>query len=151
MEWNTVTWYSKVIAVVLYVTTFFFAFYLGVEYSKAITVKNETYIPKHRSWKLEPGESIQLGNFTFTFNSVVSDSRCPIDVQCIQAGYIEASVEVDSNDGIANKTIKSTGEVINYSGYNISILNVKPDKKSGTKIESAKYQVEFLFVNQDSK
>lgn len=35
IEWNKVTWYSKLIAVILYVSTFAFAFWLGVSYEKA--------------------------------------------------------------------------------------------------------------------
>lgn len=37
IEWNTVTWYSKLIAVVLYVGTFFIAYSMGVMMERART------------------------------------------------------------------------------------------------------------------
>ena len=35
IQWNKVTWYSKVIAVVLFVGVFFLGLYLGKEYEEA--------------------------------------------------------------------------------------------------------------------
>ena len=35
IEWNTVTWYSKLLAVVLYVGTFFIAYSMGVAMERA--------------------------------------------------------------------------------------------------------------------
>lgn len=37
IEWNTVTWYSKLLAVVLYVGTFFVAYSMGVAMERART------------------------------------------------------------------------------------------------------------------
>jgi len=35
IQWNKVTWYSKLIAVVLFIAVFFLGFYLGREYEEA--------------------------------------------------------------------------------------------------------------------
>jgi hypothetical protein len=37
IQWNTVTWYSKLLAVVLYVGTFFIAYSMGVAMERAHT------------------------------------------------------------------------------------------------------------------
>lgn len=34
IEWNKVTWYSKLLAVILFVAVFFLGFYLGAEFGK---------------------------------------------------------------------------------------------------------------------
>lgn len=36
IEWNKVTWYSKALAVVVFLAVFALAFYIGSEYQKAI-------------------------------------------------------------------------------------------------------------------
>jgi hypothetical protein len=43
--------------------------------------------------ELQPGQTGLLGNFTLTVLRV-QDSRCRLDVQCIQAGELRASVLV---------------------------------------------------------
>lgn len=35
IQWNKVTWYSKVVAVVIFVATFFLGFYLGIQSERA--------------------------------------------------------------------------------------------------------------------
>jgi hypothetical protein len=146
MEWNQVTWYSKLFAAVLYVSTFFFAFYLGFQFDKAVQAPKIVNTPTTREWKLSPGESIQLGNFTFTLNSVSNDSRCPSDVQCIQAGNATANLELGLGNQIVSKSIKSNGETLDYGGYKISVTDVTPTKKSGTQIKQSDYRLVFQFV-----
>jgi hypothetical protein len=34
IKWNKVTWYSKLVAIVVFVVTFFLGFNLGVQYEK---------------------------------------------------------------------------------------------------------------------
>ena len=36
IKWNEVTWYSKIVAVIVYVGTFFLAFHLGAVYEAAL-------------------------------------------------------------------------------------------------------------------
>jgi len=38
IQWNKVTWYSKLIAVVIFVAVFFLGFYLGQQWQIAITI-----------------------------------------------------------------------------------------------------------------
>lgn len=42
IEWNKVTWYSKLIAVVVFVVTFYVGFYLGKETTKLDYIDNST-------------------------------------------------------------------------------------------------------------
>jgi hypothetical protein len=46
IEWNRVTWYSKVAAVIIYVGTFAIAFYLGQMYGSAYYSPNAIIIPE---------------------------------------------------------------------------------------------------------
>lgn len=48
ISWNKVTWYSQIIAIILYILTLGFGFYIGTEYQKAIS---ETAIQNTKSLK----------------------------------------------------------------------------------------------------
>jgi len=41
IEWNKVTWYSKLIAIILFVWVFFLGFHLGKEYGIALSFPQE--------------------------------------------------------------------------------------------------------------
>ncbi len=42
------------------------------------------------------GESVAFEDYTITFIEVTEDSRCPSDVQCVQAGWVTVKLEVRS-------------------------------------------------------
>mgnify|MGYP001560749866 CR=1 FL=1 len=44
IEWNEVTWYSKLLALVLFVALPFIGFYFGVKYEKAKEAVNQTNV-----------------------------------------------------------------------------------------------------------
>jgi len=41
IEWKKVTWYSTVLAIILYLGTFFIAFYLGQRWEQANVIINQ--------------------------------------------------------------------------------------------------------------
>lgn len=45
IEWNTVTWYSKLVAVLVFVATFAIAFYLGVAWERIHVEAALTAVP----------------------------------------------------------------------------------------------------------
>lgn len=51
----------------------------------------------NKFFKLKVGQSISIPSqdMTVTFAEVTEDSRCPADVQCIQAGQATASVQIE--------------------------------------------------------
>lgn len=93
-------------------------------------------------------EVIDLKNMEIVPLEVVADSRCPVDVQCIQAGAL--SLKVELADGVWNNivTIKS-GEEIQFSGKVISFVDVKPEKNSKIDIEPSDYEFYFLVQSFD--
>jgi hypothetical protein len=151
IEWNKVTWYSKILAAVLFVIVFFIGFILGSQYS-SIQTSNNTYSPisdiktvdnESENVSLKMGETGQKDNLHMTFTSVVQDSRCPIDVQCIQAGTVVINTTLSAHGKTINKNIsldKGSGE---FEGYKISVISVSPDRKSKSEIKSNAYIVTF--------
>jgi len=64
IEWNKVTWYSKILAVVLFVAVFWIGFHLG-SFSKStdkVTPKETATVPTEQEKKTTPAVSISTKN-----------------------------------------------------------------------------------------
>lgn len=85
---------------------------------------------------------------TVKFLSIVEDSRCPQDVQCIQAG--NARIKVEISNGVTkeifemNTTIGPKGA--SFSGYAIYLEELMPMTKANAKIKNTDYKGKFKVV-----
>lgn len=85
---------------------------------------------------------------TVKFISVIEDSRCPQDVQCIQAGNARIKVE------ISNGTTKETFEMnsttgtkgATFNGFAIYLDELVPMTKANVKISQKSYKATFRIV-----
>lgn len=89
------------------------------------------------------GQTGGTDDFVIEFKGVVSDSRCPSDVTCIQAGWVETSLVISSAGKTSEVVLKSNGQIITFQGYNLSILDVSPNKYSVEEIAEGAYRVKF--------
>lgn len=89
------------------------------------------------------GEKGILGDFSITFNKFVQDSRCPIDVQCIQAGAV--NINVTMTDGVKTETKNFPSDEVpqTFGAYRISITNVQPNRMSKKEIDPKDYKITF--------
>jgi hypothetical protein len=151
IEWNKVTWYSKILAVVLFVAVFFTGFILGSQYSSTSTLYN-IYNPisdikivdnKNGDVSLKVDETGKKDDLQVTFTSVVQDSRCPIDVQCIQSGSVVINAKFSAHGKTINKNISLGINSEEFEGYKISVVSVSPDRKSKSEIKPDAYVVTF--------
>jgi hypothetical protein len=82
-------------------------------------------------------------SLSLTFVGVSSDSRCPVDVVCIQLG--EAVLELDALAGAGTSRFKlsTTGSarVAQVSGHRIELSSVQPDRLASRPIDPGDYRV----------
>lgn len=80
------------------------------------------------------------------FVSVLEDSRCPENVQCIWAGVGRISIEV-RRSGKAGKTFELNTNQLDkpavYEGVEISLVSLAPYPKTGTPIPASRYTASF--------
>lgn len=81
--------------------------------------------------------------------SIEEDSRCPNDVQCIQAGTVRVRVAVVSSAG-SSESILKLGQVFTTEGKAILLENVLPVKNSKVLTTAADYRFVFNVVQQES-
>ncbi|KND47682.1 MAG: hypothetical protein AB201_01970 [Parcubacteria bacterium C7867-006] len=148
IEWNRVTWYSKLIAIIVFVSTFWLAFCFGVQYEKLMefkrtTPESEVSIPSIGDVVLSVGQTKSLGEFKITLNSVPNDYRCPVDVQCIQAGAINTNVTFVYGKEAVTKNMPSDEVPQEFAGYKISIVEINPPLYSKKPTEQSEYRIKF--------
>ena len=90
------------------------------------------------------GQTISIGSsIKGTLTELVADNRCPIDVQCIQAGTVK--IKISFVYGLQKQeTTFTLGELLTIYEHSITLVGVKPEKVSSLPIASADYVFTFL-------
>lgn len=83
------------------------------------------------------------GTITFTPTAVIEDSRCPINVQCIQAGTVRVQASTIGSTGLNNIIFTLNGTPTIIDNMSIWLVEVTPTKSAGTTVNPADYR--FIF------
>jgi hypothetical protein len=116
---------------------------------------------------LAPGQSAAVAgtDLTITFHSIVSDERCPSEVECAASGPVAISLSVqqgdreptdfslqtftDQNGRSPNVQFEGVTNRTEVGGYGIQILSITPyPENSTTKIEPSAYRIGLLVSKQ---
>lgn len=91
------------------------------------------------------GQTGTAGALTLEPLSVVEDSRCPEDVQCIQAGRIRVRVSLAAGMGKADQVF-TIGEPITTEAETVTLTAVTPAKNSKVQIADSDYRFTFKIL-----
>lgn len=94
------------------------------------------------------GEKVEIGNVFLRVLSVEEESRCPIDVQCIQAGTVRVLVEVVSGMGTSTDTLALEG-FVTTEAEKIAFIGAHPEPVSGAHIPNSAYQLTFEVTERE--
>jgi hypothetical protein len=89
------------------------------------------------------GETKLLKGVKITLNSVVQDSRCPVDAQCIEGGAITANVTFMSDTDKITFNMPSDEVPRAFDAWQVSIIGVKPSRISAKDPDPNSYRVTF--------
>jgi len=79
------------------------------------------------------GESKWADDIQITFKELRQDSRCPVDVQCIQAGSVTVLLEVGEQDVPLELPGSSTiANAAAFRSYTVTLVSVEPQEKRST-------------------
>lgn len=98
-------------------------------------------IPNEGEVTLALGEAASFRNLLIIPLSIVEDSRCPKDVQCIQAGTVRVKVEINMTNGTSTKTL-SLGTPVTLDDRQITLTKVAPVKTTAG-ISPSEYRLTF--------
>lgn len=88
---------------------------------------------------LKIGEVGTVGDLSVKVLRVVSDSRCPVDVTCIQAGNVVVELELTRGGKTSKLTVASDEDGKPFDDHFIQILDVLPVTRSTTPIAQGDY------------
>jgi len=88
------------------------------------------------------GETVKVGSLLATPGSVQEDSRCPYNVQCIQAGRVVVSTRIDGR-GWRETVPLVLGEPYTVQGTTITVARAFPDKIAERDVPRHEYR--FIF------
>ncbi len=87
-------------------------------------------------------DTVSVLGLTLTPEVLEEDSRCPSDVQCIQAGTVRARVSIGSGMGESSMVL-TLGTPITTEAETITLISVEPGKISTTQNEESEYRFTF--------
>ena len=78
---------------------------------------------------------------------IVEDSRCPIDVQCIQAGRIRLEITISRGEDAANQTI-TLGSPFTWQDMTVTLIDAFPAPTSKKQLSLNDYLFTFSVVGE---
>lgn len=93
------------------------------------------------------GQPVVAGKLTLTVLSIVEESRCPSDVQCIQAGRVRAEVKIVSPTETSTNVIEPSTTVA-VDGYSVSLVSVQPYPNTKIPLTTADYRLNFVISSR---
>ena len=81
-----------------------------------------------REFTLAPGESASIEDtgIGVRFTSVRSDSRCPVDVNCIHAGSAQVRITVVCGESQRDHELQTGGAPVHDDDVTIALVNLQP-------------------------
>lgn len=92
---------------------------------------------------LSKGTTAEVSGLSLTFNHFVADYRCPVDVQCIQAGAIVVNVTMEMDSKKETRNFPSDEVPYEFAGKAISIVKIAPEAHSEKTIAEEDYRITF--------
>ena len=87
------------------------------------------------------GETVRVGALAATPRRLVEDSRCPLSVQCVQAGRVVVSTRITGPGGTETVPLV-LGEPYPVQGATVTLVSARPEKWS----ERRRPRDEYRFV-----
>jgi hypothetical protein len=143
------------VAVAILVTLFLAGNTKPVENAKVETYSESPMAPVTR---IEPygkattsiGSFVSYPDVRLRVLGVTEESRCPSDVQCIQAGKVSAEVEIISGMGTSTDTME-LGDTITTEAEQVTLVSVDPYPVSTREISDAQYIFTFEVTKRKSE
>jgi hypothetical protein len=99
------------------------------------------------SVNVEFRQSTTVSGLSIKFISILEDSRCPIDVNCIQAGTVRVQTELVSED-VSYEQAFTLGQAVLVTGKEITLVQVEPYIQSDVATTDSSYRLTFKVINK---
>lgn len=117
-----------------------------------ISCKSKEIDPKFEGYILSSTKSINLNDeLTISLESIVEDSRCPIEVFCIWSGMVHVKVHINGveNDLIWPTNLNDERIKIETDKFKIQINSVLPLASFENRLDFEDYVFELSIIDAD--
>ena len=121
-----------------------FAF-LGTSFAQTKTINVK--LKQEFSLSANQKAYVKTDKLNIEFVSVLEDSRCPTDVNCVWAGNAKVQIKVSKGKMAAQIFELNTNlepQIITFQGYKIELTNLTPELKSDVNKDTVKYSASFM-------
>lgn len=155
IQFHKVTWYSKSGTVVVAIAVIFFCFYVNEQYKEVMAIRQSAVVQSLLNGivssdgdvAVPAGGSAVFDGLKITFDKVIQDNRCPVDVKCIRAGSVTAHIIVNSSGSTEDANLISDAVPYHFSNYLVSFTHTGPIKYSKVEIDPKNYTAVFHVTN----
>lgn len=138
----------------MFVGVIFLVLYIRSEYKKVVMLHetvllrslSDRTVSSNSNVALAVGESAVFGGLRISFDGMIQDNRCPVDVVCIQGGAVTARVTMSSAGKVEGRNFPSDEVPYRFGDYAISIIRVAPDRYSTFEVNPKDYIIVFHIV-----
>ncbi len=102
---------------------------------------------KTESISLGLGKTGTIASITITPKEIISDSRCPVGVQCVWEGTVDVKTSLVSKDLKSEEVIRLNSPV-KFGDQTITLVKVTPGQKSGVKVQDSEYLFTFEVISK---
>lgn len=88
------------------------------------------------------GETVVVLGVSITPKDVIEDSRCPLDVQCVQAGTVRVVTEAVSGLGTSTQPM-TLNQPLTTEAEEIILVDVMPTPRAGIPVADEDYRFRF--------
>lgn len=111
-----------------------------------------SHAPAPQQATIKIGQSGVLAGITIKVVALMADSRCPIGVNCLQAGSFAVHTTVTKGTITTNHDFISIAAPFSFEGYDFSIAKVTPTQAKGQPtIKLSDYRITFQAVPTPKK
>lgn len=106
---------------------------LGASWYRLSDTKNSSSgLELGKPFEMKIGQTVTISNtpLKVTLSQLISDSRCPDDVDCITAGNVAVSMRVTDTKDSQALTLYSGLAGEDYHNYHLTISHVAPERGS---------------------
>ncbi len=109
------------------------------------TTQNTNIVIPNISKTTKLNKKITISGVSITPIELISDSRCPVDVQCVWAGTVYVKVKIEFGASIQESRI-GLGNSVRFLNTGVELKNVFPQPYAGVSIKPENYYFEFNIV-----
>ncbi|MFA6430072.1 MAG: hypothetical protein WC229_03605 [Candidatus Paceibacterota bacterium] len=109
------------------------------------TTQNTNVVIPNVSKNTKLNKKVIISGISITPIELISDSRCPVDVQCVWAGTVDIKVKIEFGTSVQESVI-SLGNSVKFLNVGVELKNVLPQPYARVSIKPENYYFEFNVV-----